>query len=195
MDLGSGVGVAGLVLSRRCPALSHLELVEIQDRLAEMARANVRANARDGVRIQVRQEDARYVMCRVPPDIVMSNPPYRDFRTGRVSPAPDRAIARHWYFMRPDALLRSAVRLLAPEGKLCLVLPAAGMASWREMIVSAGFGIQVSWPVQASRSVPPSLFLVACGREPGSVERAALILRDEQGKYTPEAAEILGIIC
>ena len=195
MEMGSGVGVGGLVLSRRCPTLFHLELVEIQHRLAEMARSNVRENPTDGVRIQVRHEDARYVMSRLPLDIVMSNPPYRDFQTGRVSPAVDRAVARHWYLMKPLELLRSAGRLLAPDGKLCLVLPASHMHIWREMIETAGFKLQVTWPVQPSPEAAPSLFLVACGRESGCVERPPLILRDKDGKYTPEAAEILGIIC
>ncbi len=194
IDLGAGVGVAGLVAAAQSSGMAELELVEIQPELAELARENVMANPMDHCRVRVRTEDARYICTRGCPDMILSNPPFRDFRDGRVSHLRQRALSRHWYFLSPQSLFTTARRIQNERGLVCLVLPAIQVALWDRAATEKGFGLVASQAVHHRSGDPETLRLVAWGRQPFREVRDPLILMDESGKYTPEAAGILGII-
>jgi tRNA1(Val) A37 N6-methylase TrmN6 len=57
-------------------------------------------------------------------DVVLSNPPYREYRTGRINPSMDKAIARHEIKGRLEDLISMASYLLPPKGRCYLIFPA-----------------------------------------------------------------------
>jgi tRNA1Val (adenine37-N6)-methyltransferase len=96
IDLGTGCGILPLLLSQTTKALS-LVGVEIQKELAECAKKNVLLNHLEH-RISMLHHDFRELKKIYPPGsfgVVFSNPPYRKYRTGRVNPSMEKAIARH----------------------------------------------------------------------------------------------------
>ncbi len=125
IDLGTGCGILPLLLSQSTKAKSFVG-VEIQKGLAECAEKNVFLNHL-GNRISILKQDFRGLKRTFPPgsfDVVLSNPPYRRYRTGRINPSMEKAIARHEIKGTLGDLISIASYLLPPKGRCYLIFPA-----------------------------------------------------------------------
>ncbi|MGQ9646239.1 MAG: tRNA1(Val) (adenine(37)-N6)-methyltransferase [Thermodesulfobacteriota bacterium] len=125
IDLGTGCGILPLLLSHQTKAHSFVG-VEIQEGLADLAERNVALNHLED-RISILQSDFRKLKGLFHPgsfDVVLSNPPYRKFRTGRMNPTQEKAIARHEIEGTLEDLVSSASYLLSPKGRCYLIFPA-----------------------------------------------------------------------
>jgi tRNA1Val (adenine37-N6)-methyltransferase len=127
VDLGAGCGIIGLMLLLARP-LDRVVCLEIQAVLADQALRNAALN---GFRekMSVILGDIRHLpLAAAIADVVVCNPPYRLARSGRINPDPERAIARHEIMVSLQDILRAAVRLLKPKGRIAMVYPAARLA-------------------------------------------------------------------
>jgi tRNA1Val (adenine37-N6)-methyltransferase len=125
IDLGTGCGILPLLLSQTTKSNSFVG-VEIQKELAELAKKNVRVNHLDD-RVSILQKDYRELKDTYPPgsfDVVLSNPPYRKYRTGRMNPSMEKAIARHEIKGTLEDLISIASYLLSPGGRCYVIFPA-----------------------------------------------------------------------
>ncbi len=125
IDLGTGCGILPLLLSQTTKALSFVG-VEIQKGLADCAKRNVALNHLDG-RISILGQDFRELERTFPPGsfhVVLSNPPYRKRRSGRINPLLEKAVARHEIEGTLLDLVSMASYLLPPKGRCYLVFPA-----------------------------------------------------------------------
>lgn len=125
IDLGTGCGILPLLLSQNTKASSFVG-VEIQSGLAECAEKNVFLNHLED-RVSILKQDFRELKTIFPPgsfDVVLSNPPYRKYQTGRVNPSMDKAIARHEIKGKLEDLVSMASYLLPPKGRCYLIFPA-----------------------------------------------------------------------
>jgi len=125
VDLGTGCGVIPLILAYRKLGESLLGL-ELQPELVELARRNIDVN---GLQDQVRllEVDFREVSKSLPAesaDLVVSNPPYRRLKTGRINPDRQRAVARHELTGSVVDVFEAASHLLAQGGRLAVIYPA-----------------------------------------------------------------------
>ncbi len=125
IDLGTGCGILPLLLSQTTKAHSFVG-VEIQKGLAECAKKNVALNHLDG-RISILDQDFRELKRTFPPgsfNVVLSNPPYRKHRSGRINPFLEKAVARHEIEGTLSDLISIASYLLPPKGRCYLIFPA-----------------------------------------------------------------------
>jgi tRNA1(Val) A37 N6-methylase TrmN6 len=131
LELGSGVGAAGLALAARIPGLS-VSLVEIDASLAELAQENARRNSLadrvsthclDATAPPVAFADAGLAAASF--DHVLSNPPFNDPARHNASPDPARRGAHLGSDQRP--WIASAAQLLRPQGTLTLIYRADGL--------------------------------------------------------------------
>lgn len=129
IDLGAGVGTAGLALHARTGA--RVLLVEIDPALAQLAAGNAVRNA--GVEVLTLIEDA--VTLRrgdaigfAPADHVLANPPFNP-PAGRPSPDPRTARARSAAAGTFEAWAETAARLLRPGGSYTMICRADGIAA------------------------------------------------------------------
>jgi tRNA1Val (adenine37-N6)-methyltransferase len=125
MDLGTGCGILPLLLSHTTKAHSFVG-VEIQKGLAECAEKNVVLNHLED-RISILMQDFRELKEIFPPgsfDVILSNPPYRKYRTGRINPSIEKAIARHEIKGTLEDLISIASYLLPPMGRCYTIFPA-----------------------------------------------------------------------
>jgi len=119
LELGCGTGAALLCLAERVAGLD-LHAVEIQQRYADLARANATAN---GIDANITTADLRQMPANLTAltfDHVIANPPYFDRTKGNASPIPDRDTA----FAGDTDLtdwVDAATRRLAPKGWLTLI--------------------------------------------------------------------------
>ncbi len=126
LDLGCGCGVIGLILAYRHPDIT-LTGIEIQPELVQLTRDNAVANELQA-RLMVLEGDFRTISSLVQPesfDVVVSNPPYRQQGRGRVSPADQRARARHEVDASLPDLVGAAAFGLKNRARMVVIYPAA----------------------------------------------------------------------
>jgi tRNA1Val (adenine37-N6)-methyltransferase len=126
IDLGTGCGILPLLLSHTTKAHSFVG-VEIQKGLADCAKRNVVLNHLKD-RISILRQDFRELKGTFPSgsfDVALSNPPYRKYRTGRINPSMEKAIARHEIEGTLEDLISIASYLLLPKGKFTMIFPAS----------------------------------------------------------------------
>ena len=131
VDLGAGVGAAGLALARRIDGVA-VTLVEIDPELTKLARQNaVRNGLAERVRaicLDIEAPAAAFADAGLVPnsvDRVLMNPP---FNAGQ-NPSPDRG-RRVAHVAGAETLrvwVRTAARLLRPDGVLTLIWRADGL--------------------------------------------------------------------
>jgi len=195
VELGAGVGAAGLALAMRVSGLS-LTLVEIDPALTALASENAKRNGL-GERVTACCLDiaARadvFAAAGLTPgsfDIVLTNPPFNDPVRHNMSPDPDRRSAHGGG--SPAPWLEVAARLLRREGSLTLIFRADGLADVLTLL-SADFGsitVTPVYPRPASAAIRVIVGAVKAGRAPLTL-RPGLVLNDDQGP-TAQAEAVL----
>jgi len=123
VDLGAGCGIISLFLAAK-RKVGFIFGVELQEELASQARRNIVLNGLEG-KIAVIQGDLRQLpLAPGCADVVVSNPPYRREKSGRINPQPSKAIARHEITASLDDILAAAKALLKRGGRLAVIYPA-----------------------------------------------------------------------
>jgi tRNA1(Val) A37 N6-methylase TrmN6 len=197
VDLGAGVGAAGLALAARVAGLK-LALVEIDAALTQLAADNARAN---GLAERVRAlscdaEDMNALasagLAAGSADRVLMNPPFRDPHRHNVSPDARRRLA---HAGEPGLLSRwvaSAAFLLKPGGVLTLIWRADEVDEVLE-VLAREFGAIAVLPVQPRAGAQAIRVLVraAKGRGGAPASYPALILNDAGGRPTAAAEAVL----
>jgi tRNA1(Val) A37 N6-methylase TrmN6 len=197
VDLGAGVGAAGLALAARVAGLD-VALVEIDPALCELAARNARRNGlADRVRaisLDVMEAGAFAAVGLNPAsaDLVLMNPPFNDPLRQNVSSEPGRRLA---YAAPAQTLPRwvdAAARLLRPDGVLTLMWRADGLAAVLETLAT-GFGGIGLLPVHPRPDAPAIRVLaraVRASRAPLTLH-PALILNDADGCPSAAAEAVL----
>jgi tRNA1Val (adenine37-N6)-methyltransferase len=194
VDLGAGAGVIALALARRM-GRGRVIAVEVQNRLAELARENAAAN-RSGADVTVMKMNwasATAALLGGPADLVVCNPPYRKVGAGRINPDDQAAAARHELLGTAAEAITAARRLVGKGGWFCLIYPATRLAGLIGDLRQAHFEPKRLKLVHSRRDAEAKLALIAArlgGGEELTIE-PPLIVYDEGGNYTAEAAAIL----
>ncbi len=197
VDLGAGVGAAGLALAARVEGLN-VTLIEIDEGLCALAADNARLN-RLNSRVKVLALDAENVdalagagLSLGSADRVLMNPPFHDASRQNVSPDPHRRLA---HAGEPGLLPRwvaTAAWLLKPQGVLTLIWRADGLPEVLSAL-KAEFGSIAVLPVRP-RAEAPAIRVLLRAAKAGSGPPAgypALILNDAQGLPTSAAESVL----
>ncbi|MHB8764998.1 MAG: tRNA1(Val) (adenine(37)-N6)-methyltransferase [Deferrisomatales bacterium] len=195
LDLGSGCGVVALCLGALGGADEVLGL-ELQIDMVDRARRSARWNgAADRITFSCGDlRDCSSLGEAGAFGMVVCNPPYRALGTGRLSPNPAAAVARHEVACTLEDVVRAADWALEVGGSLCLVYPAARVA--RLMACGRAAGLEP----KALRFVHPrpgglaSLVLArhVKGAREGLEVRPPLTLHGPVTRYSSEAESHLG---
>lgn len=119
MDLGTGNGIIPLLLAAKTSA-SHIDALEIQQEVAEMANRSVEMNGLEE-KISVINADLVGYKTELQYDAVTCNPPYKTTDTGLTNPNEKLKIARHEVCCNLHEIVKTASRLLKPSGKFALI--------------------------------------------------------------------------
>lgn len=196
VDLGAGIGTAGLALTRRVAGID-LRLVEIDPELAELARANAAANAiaAEVIVLDVTADARAFPAHGLMPDCadcVLMNPPFNDSTRHRGSPDQARHTAHVATEETLNAWVHAARRILRSNGVLTLIWRADGIADVLAAL-SRGFGSLSVLPVHGEAGRPAIRVLVRAvkgGRAPTRL-LPGLVLNDESGVPKKEVRNIL----
>jgi tRNA1(Val) A37 N6-methylase TrmN6 len=197
VDLGAGVGAAGLALAARVAGLK-VTLAEIDPALSALAAGNARFNHMDDrvdvLTVDVEDRDALAAAGLAPGkvDRVLMNPPFHDATRQNLSPDPGRRLA---YAAAPGLLQRwiaSAAWLLKRQGVLTLIWRADALADVQSALTTAFGGIAVL-PVYPRPDAPAIRVLARAVKAGGGgpMTFPGLILNDSHGKPSAAAEAIL----
>ena len=197
VELGAGVGAAGLALARRVPGLT-ATLVEINPALAGLARDNAQRNGlSDRVTVVTldvaasAQVFAASGLAQGSAAHVVMNPPFNDPARQNASPDAGRRLAHVGSDDMLSVWMRRAHSLLVPSGALTLIWRADGLGD--VLAAGAGFGaiaVLPIYPMPQAAAIRVLVRAVKGSRAPLAL-LPGLTLNGADGKPSVEAEEVL----
>ena len=198
LDLGAGVGAAGLALAKRVAGIS-VTLVEIDPQLSALAQANADRNGFSAsirtVALDVTGSRRAFAKAGLVPGSamhVLMNPPFHDEISHQASPDPERAVAHVGSSTTLAAWVTTAAWMLRPRGTLTLIWRADGLLDVLSALAKA-FGGTAVLPVHGKpgRSAIRILLRAVKGSRAPLELVPGLVLNDASGRPTPEAQAVL----
>ncbi len=191
VELGAGVGAAGLALAVRVTRLK-VTLVEIDASLAQLAAENATINGLADRVNAVVADVANLDLASGRADRVLMNPPFNDPARQNVSPDPGR---RRAHVADIDTLamwIDAAARLLRAGGTLTMIWRADGLTGVLNTLAPA-FGDLAVLPIHPRPEAPAIRVLVRATKASRAplVLYPALCLSDEIGKPSRAAEAVL----
>jgi tRNA1Val (adenine37-N6)-methyltransferase len=197
LDLGTGSGIIPIILATKVKT-TEIWGVEIQEELADIAKRNIAMNNLQGC-VHIVKVDARNLPDRIGSerfDIVLTNPPYRKIRSGRINPLREKAIARHEIKGSLTDMAKIAFRLLRPKASFYLVYPAVRAADLITYVRESHLEPKRLRLVHPNREKGAQLILVEAskGGGPGVEIHPPLFIHDLNGQYSEEMRSIYSSI-
>jgi tRNA1(Val) A37 N6-methylase TrmN6 len=205
VDLGAGVGAAGLAVAWRCPG-TKVRLVEIDPFLATLCGENAARNGfgarASALALDVLGAPAAFAAAGLEAgsaDRVLMNPPFNDPGRLQASPDPGRRSAHMASADTLTGFIATAERLLREGGVLTLIQRADALADVLTAL-EGRFGDVAALPVHPRRDAAAIRILVRAvkngsdsrskGRQAPLALLPGLVLNDDDGKPT-DAAELV----
>jgi tRNA1(Val) A37 N6-methylase TrmN6 len=199
IELGAGVGAAGLALAARVAGI-RATLSDIDPNLMALAAENAVRNGL-GDRVNAVVFDVVSDFAATPSsaahlpsgsDIVLMNPPFHDAERLQASPNAARRAAHVAASGTLHQWIAAAARLLRGGGKLTMIFRADGTAALLDAL-STDFGGIMLMPIHPKPGANAIRVLVGAIKGSGSLLaiRPGLVLTTESGAPTPEADAVL----
>ena len=162
IDIGCGSGIISIILAHKYPFLKIMG-IEIQEELCTLAQKNIMENGLEG-RVSIVHDDVKNVKIRRAEelaDIIVTNPPFGKKGEGRISPNPQKAIARHEIALDLDSLLKCSNKLLKDKGRLFMIFPFNRRRELEQRLIRYHFRAEYIRDIQIKRDKEP-LRIIAC---------------------------------
>lgn len=193
VDLGCGVGTAGLCLLARLPNVSCLG-IDVQPALVDLANRNAAASGLAGRyrAIEGNILDHRRLRDVGPADHVIANPPYLPRGRASVSDHPVKALAN----VESDAVLAdwvaAARAIVAPRGHVTFIHRADRLPELLSLMQECIGGLAIL-PIQSKPDEPARRVLVRGQRGSRAPSRllTPVVLHEADGRFTAEAEAVL----
>jgi tRNA1(Val) A37 N6-methylase TrmN6 len=199
VDLGAATGAVGLMAAMRA-AGSRIVFVEQDADLVALCRENIRRNGLTDRAVALvadvfaaRETRRASGLMSGSADLVVTNPPFLDPATSRLSPDPGRRAAHAITGGSLSDWLAVAADLLVPRGRLALIHRADQLASCLDAVRPLAGAIAVT-PVHPHAGSPATRVLVSAvkGSRAALSLRPPLILHEADGSFTAAAAALHG---
>lgn len=197
LDIGTGTGLIALMLAQRYPD-SLITAIDISPEAVLEARANVAASP-FSARIQVLESD---ITTFTPSGssgtpgkpgspassplftAIACNPPY--FVDSLASPDAQRTLARHTASLTYAQLIASCWRLLSPDGRLSLIIPADCRSRLEAEARLRGFFLTRLCAVKTTPQKPPKRYLMEFRKQPTTEpDITEAVLETSPGERSP----------
>lgn len=195
VDLCAGNGAVGLFMSSKTKG--QIAEVEIQPRLADMARRSVALNNLTG-RVTVYEGDLAKInqwISKDSVDVVTCNPPYfADLPDSQKNPNPYLAIARHEITTNLATVVQTTSGLLKMNGKAYFVHRPDRLLQLLDLMTAnrlAPKRIRLVHPKPGKEANMVLVEAIKDGKAGGLRFLDPLIVYDRQGEYSPEVKALL----
>ena len=192
LDIGTGSGLISLMLAQRCQGDMQAIAIDIDVSACQQAKKNIDNSpwpssiAVKHVALQAftqayKDEPAKF-------DLVVSNPPY--FIHGQKFTDEARKIARHTGSLTHQELVDCALQLLAPNGRIALVLPYTSGCELVTYCQQLG-NLQITClNIKTTPKKPYKRMLINIQRGDRDLEKQSLTIHESDGRYSNDYQRI-----
>lgn len=190
LDLGTGSGIIALLFAKHFEA-SNVVGLELQEGLFSLAKRNVVLNG-FADRVSLVHDDLRRAGTRFAAGAfqhVVSNPPYRPRHQGRISPEPEKAVAKTELECELSDVVDAASHLLERAGTFHVILPASRVAEACALLSAAKLEPRRLLFVHPLAGRPANRVLIEAvkhGKAELQVPAPLVVHTDAGGSFTPE---------
>lgn len=193
LEVGTGVGTAMLALAARIPQI-RITGLELQRELVRLANQNIKINGFHD-RCEVLNGDLKTPPPRLSASSfshVMANPPYFEDRASIVSENKIKALANSSQALSLQAWVDFCCRMVRPKGTVSFIFTADRLTELTTLMQSKLGEIMIFplWP-KTGRSAKRVLVRGRKNSNAPSRLLSGLVLHNDDGSYTYEAAKIL----
>lgn len=195
LDLGTGTGIIPLLLWGKGQP-KHIDALEIQKDMVEMATRSIALNHLQD-KIHIIEGDIKSPPDSLPSnhyDLIVTNPPYMEYKGGLKNPSQGKAIARHEIRCNLEDILTTAKRLLKSRGKFYMIHRPHRLVDILIQMRALGIEPKKVRFIQPTTKKAANLVLVQ-GTKGGKVQltlEKPLYVYRENGEYTEEIYDIYG---
>lgn len=195
IDLCTGTGIIPLLLAAKTTA-THIEGIEIQPQIAQMAQRSVEFNKLED-RINIRcadLKDACEIFGSVSFDALTVNPPYMKCGSGLVNDTDFKTISRHEVKCTLEDVIKVSAKLLKPFGKFYMVHRPSRLVDIFSLMRQYKIEPKTIRMVAPNPNKEMNLVLVYGIKNAKSELKTLppLYVYDENGEYSKEIDEIYG---
>lgn len=195
IDMGTGSGIIALLLAK---CFLHIKItgIELQKGLFELAKESVRLNRLEA-QVYIENIAIKDIKKRFKAegfDAVVTNPPYRRFKSGRINPTEEKAIARHEIKTNLEEIIKISSYLLKAKGSLFLIHLPERLAELIYQLKRCNIEPKRMRFVYSREGEDAAFVLMEgakAGREGLKIERP-LYIYDKNREYTDEMKRIYG---
>lgn len=184
LDIGTGSGIIALMLAQRSQAA--IDAIDIDKEACIQAQENVQAAPFNNPICVIHSDLAHYArICNSHYDLIVSNPPY--FINSLKCPDQQRNTARHTDTLFLSDLLQESCRLLAPAGRIALVLPYEQLDELRYTTLEKRLHIiRQTHVIPCTGGVPKRLLIELSKEKQMDVTPDILVIEESRHQYTEE---------
>ena len=188
LDIGSGSGIISLFVAARSQA--KVTAVEIDTASVEESGANFDASP-FAERMQVINTNVNDFHTEQEFDLIVSNPPF--FADDLHSPDRRKTNARHTETLSFYDLCSAVNRLMAEEGRFCVVLPYSQKSVFVRAARENNLFTQKEMLIFPRRGAEPNRINIEFGKNTSKeIKREIFVVREENNKFTDQYREWLG---
>jgi len=184
LDVGAGCGLVALILAQR--SLAIVDGVEYDKEAAMQASENA-SNSPWGSRVKIFEGDFKEYSNGFY-DLIVSNPPF--FRQSLRAPAPKRNQARHTDTLTYEILIEQSAKMLTPEGRLSVILPADSSEDFEDLCWQNRLYLSKRCQVISVEGLAPKRVLLEFSLQRKMIEHSILVLETCDHKYTEAFSDL-----
>lgn len=185
LDVGTGTGLIALMMAQKSNDDVIIDAVDIDEQAYNQAIENVK-NSSWANRINIYHTPFQYFADQKKEyDLIVSNPPY--FISSTKAPEDQRNYARHTDLLDYDELLFGVLKLLAPQGAFCVILPSKEGELFRDMAEKNGLFLTKLMRVKTREDKVEKRYIMRFEKTRNSFSEESIIIeKDERQSYTEE---------
>ncbi len=190
LDIGTGTGIIALMMAQKFEN-AVIDAIEIDEQAFKQASENVK-NTKWANRITVIHADLNDWIMHTDHryDIVICNPPF--FIKGWHVDDPARKKARDAATLPYEVIIKAAIKLVATNGHLMLILPIQEAKHFSELANEKGLFCIRQTSVFTKQGLPAKRMLMVFGSINQELEETQLCIADEENSYTPDYKKLTG---
>ena len=188
-DIGTGCGLIPLMLAQK--GIKSADAVEIDKDSYEEAAQNFSNSAWKSQLFAVNDDVKHYSeICTKKYDLIVSNPPF--FFGDNIPEKAKKGLARHTNTLSYNDLLIAVKKLLKPDGRFALVLPARESKTFLKDAENQGFYLKKEMkivPIEGKEPNRINMQLVV--NQVDKIESEIFVLRNQDHSFTKDYKEFL----
>jgi len=190
VEIGGGCGIISLLVTKLKQNVKQIEIFEIQKNLFCCLQKNIKDNIINS-KITLRNEDIKFALPSFKPDIVFSNPPFRNPNNGKVSPTVEKALARHEFSLNLEQLFYSVKQIAKEKTIFALIHLFEREKEIKKTGKKFGFSPQKIITVKPYENSNPKHIIFLFSQTNQEPVKESFIIYEKNKKYTKSAKKLL----